>query len=223
MRSPAVTPGVSMSTRSRGPRMRILLRGANRWRGYRHDPHRSGEVLTNNHVIEGATSIRVTIPARATRMRRPWSCRSDARRCLDPARRCVRSHAGHARASSELSVGDGSSRSATPSDGWSTVGQHGTVARSAKHHADGGVGGRERLHGVIQMDATISRVNQEARSSTHRTVVDDPAGNDLGSSISHTASRSAWTRHRRSWTRSDRPASRRSSWDERVPGVQVSD
>lgn len=119
----------------------------------------SGEVLTNNHVIEGATSIRVTI---ATSGDTYSATVVGADPTHDVALIQLEGASGLTPvalgASSDLKVGErlvaignAFGRGGTPSISSGTV-----SALDQSITAGGGIGGQERLQGVIQMDATIS-------------------------------------------------------------------
>lgn len=119
----------------------------------------SGEVLTNNHVIEGATSIRVTIASSgdtyAAIVVGADPTHDVALIQLEGASGLTPVTLG---ASSDLRVGErlvaignAFGRGGTPSISSGTV-----AALDQTITAGGGIGGQERLHGVIQMDAAIS-------------------------------------------------------------------
>lgn len=119
----------------------------------------SGEVLTNNHVIEGATSIRVTIPSSG----RTYSADVvGADPTHDVSLIQLVGSSGltpvTVGASSDLRVGEplvaignAFGRGGTPSISSGTV-----AALDRTITAGGGIGGQERLQGLIQMDAPIS-------------------------------------------------------------------
>ncbi len=119
----------------------------------------SGEVLTNNHVIEGATSIRVTIPSSGD----TYSATVVG---ADPTHDVALIQLERASGLTPVSLGTSSDlrvgerlvaignalgRGGTPAISTGTV-----VALDQTITAGGGSSGPERLHGVIQIDATIS-------------------------------------------------------------------
>ncbi len=119
----------------------------------------AGEVLTNNHVIEGATSIRVTIPS----SNRSYSADVVG---ADPTHDVALIQLVGASgltpvtvgASSDLRVGEqlvaignALGRGGAPSISTGTV-----AALDQTITAGGRIGGQERLHGVIRMNAPIS-------------------------------------------------------------------
>lgn len=116
----------------------------------------SGEVLTNNHVIEGATSIRVTIPS----SNRTYSANVVG---ADPTHDvaliqlvgasgltpvAVGVSSGLRVGEQLVAIGNALGRGGTPSISTGTV-----AALDQTITAGGGIGEQERLHGVIQMDA----------------------------------------------------------------------
>jgi S1-C subfamily serine protease len=119
----------------------------------------SGEVLTNNHVIEGATSIRVTIPSSnhtysadvvgADPTHDVALIQLVGASGLTPVAVGVSSDL---RVGEQLvAIGNALGRGGTPSISTGTV-----AALDQTITAGGGNSGQERLHGVIQMDAPIS-------------------------------------------------------------------
>ena len=153
----------------------------------------SGEVLTNNHVIEGATSIRVTIPGSGAVYS---AIVVGADPTHDVALIQLKGASGLTPvtlgASSDLRVGErvvaignAFGRGGTPSISSGTV-----AALDRTITAGGGIGGQERLHGVIQLDATISPGESGGPLA-------DPSGQvvgmitagqrSVGSTISHTS------------------------------------
>jgi S1-C subfamily serine protease len=119
----------------------------------------SGEVLTNNHVIEGATAIRVTIPSSG---RTYPADVVGADPTHDVALIQLVGSSGltpvSVGASSDLRVGEqlvaignALGHGGTPYISTGTI-----AALDQTITAVGGIGGQERLHGMIQMDAPIS-------------------------------------------------------------------
>ena len=119
----------------------------------------SGEVLTNNHVIQGATSIRVTIPGSG----RTYSAsvvgadpshdvaliKLDGASGLTPV--TVAAPSGLHVGEKLVAIGNALGRGGTPTISAGTV-----DALDRTITASGGPGGQEHLHGVIEMNAPIS-------------------------------------------------------------------
>jgi S1-C subfamily serine protease len=156
----AVTPGVvDVNTFARSSYTGTSSRGEPLGAGTGMILTSSGEVLTNNHVIEGATSIRVTLPGSGN----TYSATVvGADPTHDVALIQLQGASGLTPvtlgASSDLRVGEklvaignAFGRGGTPSISSGTV-----TALDQTITAGGAIGGQERLHGVIQMDATIS-------------------------------------------------------------------
>jgi S1-C subfamily serine protease len=190
----AVTPGVvDVNTFARSSYTGASSRGKPLGAGTGMILTSSGEVLTNNHVIEGATSIRVTIPGSGVTYS---AIVVGADPTHDVALIQLEGASGLTPvtlgASSDLRVGErlvaignAFGRGGTPSISTGTV-----AALDQTITAGGGIGGQERLHGVIQMDATISPGESGGPLA-------DPSGQvvgmitagqrSVGSSISHTS------------------------------------
>ena len=190
----AVTPGVvDVNTFARSSYTGVSSRGEPLGAGTGMILTSSGEVLTNNHVIEGATSIRVTIPGSGD----TYSATVVG---ADPAHDVALLQLNGASgltpvtlgASSDLRVGERlvAIGNAFGRGGTATISTGTVSALDQTITAGGTIGGQERLHGVIQMDATISpgESGGPIADASGQVVGMITAGQrSSGSSISHTS------------------------------------